>query len=231
MDVQSRCGVPSLFFVLATLIACRSRGCAADVPLTYSSAVQISHGPSNYRLVSGKVAWGGGSNQLAVTAEASTDSNTSLWLVLAGSEEKTRAAGSIVACGDVLRFEHGESAAYLNSSPKDAMVSSNYEVGCDERDAVNDRKWKDFKVECIKGDTVLLGESIRLKHVQSSGYLHTDKAQVYNQRNCPGCPIIGHREVSVTKKSSAGADDIWKLLEVINVQSTEDEYRGDHEEL
>ncbi len=69
-------------------------------------------------------------------------------------------------------------------------------------------------IECIKNDIggeVFGMTQFYLKHKDTGYYLYTDKASMFNNRNCRRCPIIGQSEVSGIK-SKPQTGGVWQVI-------------------
>jgi len=205
-----------------------------NAPITYSSSVTIIHKPSKLKLYSSKITWGSGSGQQAVTAMEDRYDSATLWLVKEGHSESPKAAGDPVPCGALIRLEHLDSLKNLHSHLHKSPVSNNLEVSAFGENGEGD-SGDSFVVECPKGATVWTRMAdVYLKHKAIGNYLSSNKNDVFTQRNCPRCPIVGHQEVVVLKnsKTTPGDNETWRASDgVILSKETEDVSDKKHDEL
>lgn len=71
-----------------------------------------------------------------------------------------------------------------------------------------------WELNCYGHKGELQGQAqFLLKHVGTNQYLHINiKSSLFDEQNCRGCPILGHREVSATDKKDKQA--LWKIVGV-----------------
>eukprot|EP00923_Selenidium_pygospionis_P024248 GHVN01042088.1.p1 GENE.GHVN01042088.1~~GHVN01042088.1.p1 ORF type:complete len:189 (+),score=20.68 GHVN01042088.1:192-758(+) len=101
---------------------------ARRTPVTYGSVSEMIHKPTGYKLSSGRISWGSGSGNQAVTAVSEAFSRSSLWVIKEGYGLPPIGAGEVVNCSSVIRLEHVLSERNLHAVRLKSPISPNYEV-------------------------------------------------------------------------------------------------------
>ncbi|KAF0687736.1 Aste57867_20541 [Aphanomyces stellatus] len=180
--------------------------------VTCGSTIKLVHEESRFRLHSHEVSYGTGSGQQSVTATGSRDDFNSYWLVKEGDGAAPCVLGAKITCGSIVRLEHINTRRNLHShnfaSPlsngRFAEVSGfgvagdgdggdSWVVECD-----NAQQCQAHDKDCQTTGVPSWGrdELVRLRHVATGKYLHTDHGARFDNSNCPRCPIIGQQEVN-----------------------------------
>ncbi|KAJ2855188.1 hypothetical protein FB639_006264, partial [Coemansia asiatica] len=167
--------------------------------VTVGSTIKLTHTKTSTRLMLPQVSYGTGSQQQAITAFTDTTTTKALWLI----EQPGQARGHPVKCNTKVRLVNSDSGHSLHSHANhQAPISGNQEVsGFDGRDSGD--LWT---VECSGGAELWLREvPVYLRHVETGKYLQSLGAKKYRQ------PIVGHQEVSGSKKPDTNAQ--WTAME------------------
>lgn len=170
--------------------------------VTYGSVIKLQHDRSKFRLHSHDVPYGSGSGQQSVTAFPGVEDSNSYWIVEIVDDGHEQ--GDVIPNGAVVRLQHVRTRKWLHSHLHQSPLSGNLEVsafGGDEQTDSGDY----WKLEIEGKDSVwTLDQKVRLRHVDTNGYLHSHNMK-FNQLN--------QREVcGVTKKN---ADNLWSAAEGI----------------
>lgn len=170
--------------------------------VTYGSVIKLQHDRSKFRLHSHDVPYGSGSGQQSVTAFPGVEDANSYWMVEIVDDGHEQ--GDVIPNGATVRLQHVRTRKWLHSHLHESPLSGNLEVsafGGDEQTDSGDY----WKLEIEGKDSVwTLDRKVRLRHVDTDGYLHSHNMK-YNQLN--------QREVcGVTKKN---ADNLWYAAEGI----------------
>ncbi|KAG0566950.1 hypothetical protein KC19_7G099300 [Ceratodon purpureus] len=170
--------------------------------VTYGSVIKLQHDRTKYRLHSHDVPYGSGSGQQSVTAFPGVEDANSYWMVEIVDDGHEQ--GDVIPNGAIVRLQHVRTRKWLHSHFHQSPLSGNLEVsgfGGDEQTDTGDY----WKLEIEGKDSVwTLDQKVRLRHVDTNGYLHSHNMK-YNQLN--------QREVcGVTKKN---ADNLWSAAEGI----------------
>eukprot|EP00919_Chromeraceae_sp_WS-2016_P051341 GHVR01121729.1.p1 GENE.GHVR01121729.1~~GHVR01121729.1.p1 ORF type:complete len:238 (+),score=51.87 GHVR01121729.1:79-792(+) len=198
-------------------------------PVTCGSAIHLEHSPSNFYLFSHSIQWGAGSGQQAVTAVDDRDTST-MWIVKESHGDPICPTGKPVKCGSKVRLEHISTQRNLHSHEFPGAVTKNYEV-CGYGEKGEGDAGDNFSVLCVSGDFWRMNEKVRLKHVSSKGFLRASQKDRFTHNNCPRCPIVGHLEVTVSKKPQGNIpDELWVATEAVSI-SISDEDDDAHDEL
>ena len=187
--------------------------------VTCGSVIKLVHDVSRYRLHSHEINFSNG--RQSVTAHGSRDDPNSYWLVKEGEGNAVCELGDKITCGSTIRLEHTTTRRNLHAERDASMLSDNMEVSafgvagegdskdsfileceqasqCDaESHCENDAFWKRYDL-------------VRLRHSTLSQYVGTSSRARYNDRNCPGCPILGQQEVALVPKTD---DTLWFAAE------------------
>ncbi|KAF4678744.1 Stromal cell-derived factor 2-like protein 1 [Perkinsus olseni] len=184
----------------------------------------------HYYLRSSGISWGSGAGQQIVTvrkddnqgAGDARSTNDAYWLV-EGPSSSSCVSGDNIKCGSIIRLKHVSTNKYLHSHRDTSNLSGQQEVtgydGGDDGD--------DWIIDCITNTGVvdddywLYNTAISLRHRTTGKYLTSSSKYQYHEGNCPGCPIIGDREVAC---GSSSKDNEWKVAGgMIITQQTPDE--------
>uniref|UniRef100_A0A7S1BUQ8 MIR domain-containing protein n=2 Tax=Corethron hystrix TaxID=216773 RepID=A0A7S1BUQ8_9STRA len=175
-----------------------------DMPLTFGSAIRVSHAASGgYELETGAINFGSGSGQQAVTFTPRGEG--ALWLIKGPYGEPTISSGSApVECGAQIRLEHLSSKKNLHTHNFRSPLTGNQEVSAYGEDGEGDAN-DNWYVLC-DGKYWVKGAHFTLKNVVTKQYLQASKDNNFNQRNgCGnGCPVAGHLEASASKVKGSG---------------------------
>jgi dolichyl-phosphate-mannose--protein O-mannosyl transferase len=127
-------------------------------------------------------------------------------------------------CNSVIRLEHANTGKNLHSHNFPSYITDSQEAcGFGERGTgdVNDN----FRIICYnsKDDKLKGSTQFFLQHEATKQFLYINiKKSLFNEYNCRGCPIMNHREVSLTANKDKQC--IWKIIGGIIYQAnTEDE--------
>ncbi|KAF4733486.1 Stromal cell-derived factor 2-like protein 1 [Perkinsus olseni] len=172
----------------------------------------------HYYLRSSGISWGSGAGQQIVTvrkddnqeAGDARSTNDAYWLV-EGPSSSSCVSGDNIKCGSILRLKHVSTNKYLHSHRDISNLSGQQEVtgydGGDDGD--------DWIIDCITttgavvdyDDYWLYNTAVSLRHRTTGKYLRSSSKYQYHEGNCPGCPIIGDREVAC----GSSKDNEWKV--------------------
>ena len=98
-------------------------------PVTYGSIIKLKNSITGYRLHSLGIAWGGGSEQQAVTSILDEGQTGSAWTLMGANGRKVRPLGRPIKCGSKIRLLHTTTRKFLHSHHGyNAMVSGFQEV-------------------------------------------------------------------------------------------------------
>lgn len=157
-----------------------------------------------------------------IAATKSDNDYDSLFLVKEGHGMEPCITGLPLKCDSIIRLEHINTGKNLHSHNFKSFITDAQEVcgfGQNGQGDLNDN-WQiqcyNYKEENIKGITQFF-----LYHVGTKKYLSVNiKKSLYNDNNCRGCQIRGHREVS-----SVGLKDkqaLWKVQGGVIYNTEED---------
>ncbi|TRY50032.1 MIR motif-containing 39-like glycosyltransferase [Cryptosporidium tyzzeri] len=176
--------------------------------VTYGSTVSVLHQNTKCHLYTTKITWANG-NQ-AVTCSKDPDSEVHFYIREADAEYK--GAGFPVLCGESIRLLHSVTEKFVQSNKSSkSMISRQIEIfgGSGESSGY-------FRVECEKkntGQTIDVKDKVRLYNIEAKGYLTVSKRHIFDNRNCPRCPIVGQYEVTIVSKSSS--DSLWSFNSIM----------------
>ncbi|CUV07759.1 unnamed protein product [Cryptosporidium hominis] len=176
--------------------------------VTYGSTVSVLHQNTKCHLYTTKITWANG-NQ-AVTCSKDLDSEGHFYIREADAEYK--GAGFPVLCGESIRLLHSATEKFVQSNKSSkSMISRQIEIfgGSGESSGY-------FRVECEKkntGQTIDVKDKVRLYNIEAKGYLTVSKRHIFDNRNCPRCPIVGQYEVTIVSKSSS--DNLWSFNSIM----------------
>ncbi|CAB9526014.1 Stromal cell-derived factor 2-like protein 1 [Seminavis robusta] len=204
-------------FAIFVLVAAALHRCAADdsdtPAVTCGSAIKITHvksGAGKYLLFDseGKNRQGGSGQHLATWLRDDPSNNRAMWWIrpahhgvddteypTGGDASKHRTchrAAEEVKCGDTIRLTNMATRRQLHSHQVKSPLSNQQEVSVYEGQDFGD----DWVVECVESSGVWRrGETVRLKHVQTGGYLGASPEAEFNERTCGrNCPLMHHLE-------------------------------------
>jgi dolichyl-phosphate-mannose--protein O-mannosyl transferase len=129
--------------------------------------------------------------------------------------------GLPVKCDDVIRLEHVNTAMNLHSHNFPSFITDSQEASAFGNNGYGDNN-DNWKLECYNWEKpVVYGKTqFFLKHVATEKYLYINiKKSMFNDYNCRGCPINGHREVSCTDKKDK--QSLWSVQGGVLFSSTE----------
>ncbi|KAI9230591.1 MAG: MIR motif-containing protein [Piptocephalis tieghemiana] len=190
--------------------------------VTCGSFLKLAHQTSGHHLHSHEIHYATGSERQSVTAADFTDDPNSLWRV----SVEGCARGSPIQCGQVVRLRHSATHNYLHSGPFTSPLTSQQEVSAIEGEGTD--AGAAWAVECVgnEDDKSLWQreQPIRLKHVDSSSWLASDKAAMY------GRPIQGQLEVVTTDR--AGDTTVWLAQEGVyfTMDTSEDKLEAEEDQ-
>lgn len=157
--------------------------------VTYGSAVKLVELPSPngmWYLHSLDVQWSGAPRDQNIVTMVQEETNPAIYWVLV--PDGSSASGTPIQCGSQLRLQHAVTGKRLLSTMEKSMLSRDLGVVASGSGA------DVFTVEC-DSEVWAKGQRIALKHAQSGLYLKS--SQLYTNGNCPRCPIVGQKEVTL----------------------------------
>ncbi|KAL6839168.1 hypothetical protein ACP4OV_031059 [Aristida adscensionis] len=142
------------------------------VEITYGSVIKLMHERTKFRLHSHDVPYGSGSGQQSVTSFPNVDDANSYWIVRAQPDSSAK-QGDPIAHGTVVRLQHMRTRKWLHSHLHASPITGNLEVSCFGGDNESDTGdyWR-IEIEG-SGKTWRQDQRIRLRHVDTGGYLHS----------------------------------------------------------
>jgi dolichyl-phosphate-mannose--protein O-mannosyl transferase len=167
--------------------------------------------------------WGSGSHGQIMTSITSSNDYEILFQIKEGNNSTIRETGVPVKCDDIIRLEHVNTARNLHTHLFQSFLTDSQEVTAFGQQGNGDDN-DNWRLECynwskenIRGATQFF-----LKHVVTEKYLYVNiKKSLFNEYNCRGCPIVGHREVSATDKKDK--QSLWKVSGGVLFRSNENE--------
>ncbi|KAJ1605198.1 signal peptide-containing protein [Cryptosporidium canis] len=186
--------------------------------VTYGSTVSILHQNTKCYIFTTKITWANG-NQ-AVTCSTETES-VNFYIREADSDYK--GAGTPVVCGESVRLLHTATEKFVQSNKSaKSMISRQVEIfgGSGEPSSY-------FRVECEKkspGQTIDVKDRVKFYNIEAAGYLSASKKHVFDNRNCPRCPIVGQYEVTISSRSNS--DCLWSFNPIMMLHSSRDSQEG-----
>ncbi|KAD4585534.1 hypothetical protein E3N88_23135 [Mikania micrantha] len=173
------------------------------VEITYGSVLKLMHEKTRFRLHSHDVPYGSGSGQQSVTGFPNVDDANSYWIVRPMPETSAKQGDSIKS-GSIIRLQHMKTRKWLHSHLHASPISGNLEVSCFGDDGNSDTGdyWR-LEIEG-SGKAWRQDQRIRLKHVDTSGYLHSHDKK-YSR-------IAGGQQ-EVCGVMEKRADNVWLAVE------------------
>lgn len=173
------------------------------VEITYGSVLKLMHEKTRYRLHSHDVPYGSGSGQQSVTGFPNVDDANSYWIVRPSPETSAKQGDSIKS-GAIIRLQHMKTRRWLHSHLHASPISGNLEVSCFGDDGNSDTGdyWR-LEIEG-SGKTWRQDQRIRLRHVDTSGYLHSHDKKYSRIAG-------GQQEVCGVREKRA--DNVWLAVE------------------
>ncbi|XP_076939727.1 stromal cell-derived factor 2-like protein [Bidens hawaiensis] len=190
-----------------TVYAATSEG----VEITYGSVIKLMHEKTKYRLHSHNVPYGSGSGQQSVTSFPNVNDANSYWIVRPDTETSVK-RGDNIKSGSIIRLQHMRTGKWLHSHLHASPMSGNLEVSGFGDDGNSDTG--DFwRLEILgSGKTWRQDQRIRLRHVDTDGYLHSHDKK-YSRI------AIGQQEVCGVREKRA--DNIWLAAEGVYLPTNE----------
>ncbi|XP_074591851.1 stromal cell-derived factor 2-like protein [Curcuma longa] len=142
------------------------------VEITYGSVIKLMHEKTKFRLHSHDVPYGSGSGQQSVTGFPNVDDSNSYWVVKSPPDSSAK-QGDVIPHGTIIRLQHMKTRKWLHSHLHASPISGNLEVSCYGGDDNSDTGdyWR-LEIEG-NGETWRQDQRIRLRHVDTGGYLHS----------------------------------------------------------
>ncbi|WOH09936.1 hypothetical protein DCAR_0729397 [Daucus carota subsp. sativus] len=180
-----------------------SAAVSEGVEITYGSVIKLMHEKTRFRLHSHEVPYGSGSGQQSVTGFPNVDDANSYWTVKRIPESSAK-QGAPIKSGTIIRLQHMRTRKWLHSHLHMSPISGNQEVSCFGDDSNSDTGdyWR-LEIEG-SGKSWRQDQKIRLRHVDTGGYLHTHNKK-YNRI------IAGQQEVCGVRDKLP--DNIWLASE------------------
>ncbi|ERN18643.1 stromal cell-derived factor 2-like protein [Amborella trichopoda] len=142
------------------------------VEITYGTVLKLAHEKTKFRLHSHDVPYGSGSGQQSVTGFPNVDDSNSYWIVKPEPDTSAK-QGDPIKSGTIIRLQHMKTQKWLHSHLHRSPISGNMEVSCFGGPGESDTGdyWR-VEIEG-SGKTWRQDQRIRLKHVDTGGYLHS----------------------------------------------------------
>ncbi|CAL5011609.1 unnamed protein product [Urochloa decumbens] len=142
------------------------------VEITYGSVIKLMHERTKFRLHSHDVPYGSGSGQQSVTSFPNVDDANSYWIVRPQPDSAAKQGDSITH-GTIIRLQHMRTRKWLHSHLHASPITGNLEVSCfgGENESDTGDYWR-LEIEG-SGKTWRQDQRIRLRHVDTGGYLHS----------------------------------------------------------
>ncbi|CAO2175783.1 unnamed protein product, partial [Urochloa humidicola] len=140
--------------------------------ITYGSVIKLMHDRTKFRLHSHDVPYGSGSGQQSVTSFPNVDDANSYWIVRPQPDSAAK-QGDPITHGTIIRLQHMRTRKWLHSHLHASPITGNLEVSCfgGENESDNGDYWR-LEIEG-SGKTWRQNQRIRLRHVDTGGYLHS----------------------------------------------------------
>lgn len=193
--------------------------------VTYGSAVSVLHPNTKCHLFTTKITWANGNQAVTCSKELEPEN----YFHIREADSLYKGAGFPVICGESIRLLHSNTEKFVQSNKSSkSMISKQIEIfgGSGESNGY-------FKVECEKkkeGQTIDVKDKVRLYNIEAKGYLSVSKRYIFDNRNCPRCPIIGQYEVTIVNK--ANSDTLWSfnsIMMLLHSSLENQEESDDHE--
>ncbi|KAK6147666.1 hypothetical protein DH2020_018578 [Rehmannia glutinosa] len=171
--------------------------------ITYGSVIKLMHERTKFRLHSHDVPYGSGSGQQSVTGFPNVDDSNSYWIVRPTPDSSAK-QGDTIKSGVLIRLQHMRTRKWLHSHLHASPISGNMEVSCFGSDGESDTgdHWR-LEIEG-SGKTWRQDQRIRLRHVDTSGYLHSHDKKYTRIAG-------GQQEVCGVREKRA--DNVWLAAE------------------
>ena len=186
--------------------------------ITYGSTVKLADvNHPTWFLYSLEVQWSGGPSGENIVTVIEETANPQVYWSVYGSN----ASGEPIACNANIVLRHAASGKSLKVSKSKSRLSSRDPGVVADIAGVLDGDV--FTVEC-DSDEWKMNEHVRFKHAASGLYLKI--SEMYTQYNCPRCPIVGQKEVTVGDNRSQWSVEGGVILK--NTQEVKDDTRDDN---
>ncbi|OII73641.1 uncharacterized protein cubi_03439 [Cryptosporidium ubiquitum] len=193
--------------------------------VTYGSTISVLHQNTKCHLFTTKITWANGNQAVTCSKESESES----YFYIREADSPYKGAGFPVLCGESIRLLHSTTGKFVQSNKSSkSMISRQIEMfgGSGESSSY-------FKVECEKknaGQTIDVKDKVRFYNIEAKGYLSVSKRHIFDNRNCPRCPIIGQYEVTIVNKSNN--DGLWSFNPIMMLlhSSSEDHQANNHRE-
>jgi dolichyl-phosphate-mannose--protein O-mannosyl transferase len=156
-----------------------------------------------------------------VTAVQNYDDPNSLWIVKDAQGQNPCEAGSPIQCGSQIRLEHVSTGKNLHSHDYASFITDSQEASGFGENGEGDEN-DNFEIQCKdQSQNVLKGSTkFQLYHKPTQSYVYINiRKSLFNEYNCRGCPILGQREVSLTRTNDM--QSVWKIVGGIIFNSSE----------
>jgi dolichyl-phosphate-mannose--protein O-mannosyl transferase len=187
-----------------------------DRIITYGSILRIQNVMTKFHLHSHPLTWGSGSRQQSITGVQAHDDPNSLWMLKEALGSEIKEVGTPLKCGDLIRLEHVNTGKNLHSHNFPSFITDSQEASGFGEDGTGDLN-DNFILMCkddYEGNSVKGASKFYLYHKPTSAYVYINiRKSLFNEYNCRGCPILGQREVSLSKSLDMQA--AWKVVGVI----------------
>ncbi len=167
--------------------------------------------------------WGSGSGMQMIAATKKDDDYDALFIIKEGHGLEACPTGTPIKCGSIVRLEHVNTGKNLHSHNYPSFTTESQECCGFGENGFGDLN-DNWELQCYNSkESVLKGETqFFLQHVATRKYLYVNiRKSLYNDNNCRGCPIRGHREVSCTDSKDKQA--LWKVKGGIIFNELEEE--------
>lgn len=208
-----------LFVILISCIFINSHMSAEEInqavdskAITCGSILRIQNIMTKFHLHSHQLTWGSGSRQQSITSVNDSDDSNSLWIVKEQHNGAPCETGVPLQCDQLIRLEHVNTGKNLHSHDYKSFITDSQEASGFGDDGTGDIH-DNFQIQCYDSkDKVIKGSTkFYLYHPSTLAYAHINiRKSLFNETNCRGCPILGQREVSLTK--SKDIQCVWKVV-------------------
>ena len=167
--------------------------------ITYGSGIKLASLSNSNFLNSIDVQWNGRPQGQNIVTTVNDDSSSQIyWTLVHPAGQAFIPTGTPVKCGSSVRFQHTVSSKFLYANGQFKSGLTGQTEVCAHTSSLSSNDESDnFIVECQQGDEVWKMKSkVALKHVQTGNHLSSNIE--YSTQNCPGCPMVGQREVAVS---------------------------------